>query len=71
MTGQVTTSSHGADFGCDGVAAPFSCRERHDSMSLRTVAAVSSMERRVTSIVGQPWEAQRRLAQSNSFSTAS
>ena len=41
------------------------------SINCRTVAAVSSMERRVTSITGHPWLVHRRRAQSSSFFTAS
>lgn len=46
-------------------------RSSQASMSCRTVAAVSSMLRRVTSMTGQPRLVQRRRAQSSSALTAS
>ena len=47
--------------GC-GAAVPRFWRRCHASISCSTVAAVSSMERRVTSITGQPILVQRRRA---------
>ncbi len=46
-------------------------RSCHASISFNTVAAVSSIERRVTSITGQPWRWHNRRAHSSSALTAS
>lgn len=47
------------------------CRRCQASINCSTVAAVSSIERRVTSITGQPRRVQRRRAQSSSAFTDS
>ena len=52
-------------------AAIFFRRSCHASISCSTVAAVSSIERRVTSITGQPFRLHIRRAHSNSAFTAS
>jgi len=52
-------------------ATCFLRRSCHASISCRTVAEVSSIERRVTSITGQPCRLHSRRAQSNSAFTAS
>jgi hypothetical protein len=49
----------------------FALRLCHASMSCSTVAAVSSIERRVTSMVGHPRLLQKRLAHRSSARTAS